>query len=128
MGIGCIFAEMSNGRPLFPGTSESNQLERIFKALGTPTPEVYPGVVDLPEYNSNFVVYPPAEGGLAGLMPSMTPVMLDLVSRLLQYDPNKRISAKDALSHPFFKEVVDSTGEEGQSEAVGEGDGVSENK
>jgi cyclin-dependent kinase len=123
--IGCIFAEMSNGRPLFPGTSESNQLERIFKALGTPTPEIYPGIVELPEYNPNFAVYPPVEGGLAALMPSMTPVMLDLASRLLQYDPNKRISAKEALSHPFFKEIVDAGEVAGQADG---GDGVSENK
>ena len=123
--IGCIFAEMSNGRPLFPGTSESNQLERIFKALGTPTPEIYPGIVELPEYNPNFAVSPPVEGGLAALMPSMTPVMLDLASRLLQYDPNKRISAKEALSHPFFKEIVDAGEVAGQADG---GDGVSENK
>ena len=103
--IGCIFAEMSNGRPLFPGTSESNQLERIFKALGTPTKDIYPGITELPEYNANFPVYQPPEGGLATLVPTMTPVMVDLMSRLLQYDPNKRISAKEALEHPFFKEL-----------------------
>ena len=103
--IGCIFAEMSNGRPLFPGTSESNQLERIFKALGTPTIDIYPGITELPEYNSNFPVYPPPEGGLAKLVPSMTPAMVDLMSRLLQYDPNKRVSAKEALEHPFFNEL-----------------------
>ena len=39
--IGCIFAEMSNGRPLFPGTSENHQLSLIFRALGTPTEEIY---------------------------------------------------------------------------------------
>jgi len=32
--VGCIFAEMANGRPLFAGTSEADQLDRIFKALG----------------------------------------------------------------------------------------------
>jgi cyclin-dependent kinase len=118
--IGCIFAEMSNGRPLFPGTSEPNQLERIFKALGTPTPEIYPGLVELPDYNANFTMYPPVDGGLASLVPSMTPVMLDLVNRLLQYDPNKRISAKDALNHPFFEDLVEG--------AAGAGGGADESK
>ena len=50
-------------------------------------------------------MYPPPEGGLAKLVPSMTPAMVDLMSRLLQYDPNKRVSAKEALEHPFFNEL-----------------------
>merc|ERR1711943_147509 len=49
--IGCIFAEMANGKPLFAGTSESDQLKRIFKTLGTPLPHTYPSVVELPDYN-----------------------------------------------------------------------------
>jgi cyclin-dependent kinase len=42
--VGCIFAEMLNGRPLFPGSNESDQLLRIFKTLGTPTQQSWPGV------------------------------------------------------------------------------------
>ncbi len=48
--IGCIFAEMANGGPLFAGTSESDQLDRIFRLLGTPNTDIYPGMADLPEY------------------------------------------------------------------------------
>jgi cyclin-dependent kinase len=47
---GCIFAEMASGRPLFPGNSISDELTRIFKVLGTPTEEVWPKVIQLPEY------------------------------------------------------------------------------
>ena len=47
---GCIFAEMASGRPLFPGNSISDQLQRIFKVLGTPTEETWPKVSQLPEY------------------------------------------------------------------------------
>jgi cyclin-dependent kinase len=42
--VGCIFAEMLNGRPLFPGSNESDQLLRIFKTLGTPTEQSWPGM------------------------------------------------------------------------------------
>jgi len=52
--IGCIFAEMANGGPLFAGTSEGNQLDRIFRLLGTPNPDMYPGITDLPEYRVIF--------------------------------------------------------------------------
>ena len=45
-----IVTEMANGRPLFAGTSESDQLDRIFRHLGTPTEAIYPGMVELPEF------------------------------------------------------------------------------
>ena len=48
--VGCIFAEMLTGRPLFPGQSEQDELVRIFKILGTPTTHDYPAIVELPEY------------------------------------------------------------------------------
>jgi len=45
--IGCIFAEMMNGKPLFPGNSEQDQLKKIFKLMGTPDPEKWPGLAQL---------------------------------------------------------------------------------
>lgn len=48
--VGCIFAEMANGGPLFAGTSEKDQLDRIFRLLGTPSVDIYPAIVDLPDY------------------------------------------------------------------------------
>lgn len=52
--VGCIFGEMSNGRPLFPGTSDSDQLTRIFKVLGNPTEENWPSLSELPDYKDPF--------------------------------------------------------------------------
>lgn len=57
--VGCIFAEMVNGRPLFPGASETDQLMRIFKILGTPNSQNWPDVFKLPKYDPNFPVYNP---------------------------------------------------------------------
>lgn len=48
--VGCIFAEMITGRPLFPGDSEIDELFRIFRVLGTPTEASWPGVSQLPDY------------------------------------------------------------------------------
>lgn len=53
--VGCIFAEMANGGPLFAGTSEADQLDRIFRLLGTPSVEIYPAIVDLPDYRVRLV-------------------------------------------------------------------------
>ncbi|CRH00790.1 protein kinase 5, putative [Plasmodium relictum] len=100
--IGCIFAEMVNGRPLFPGVSETDQLMRIFKILGTPNSQNWPNVTELPKYDPNFTVYEPLpwESFLKGLDESG----IDLLSKMLKLDPNQRITAKQALEHAYFKE------------------------
>jgi cyclin-dependent kinase 5 len=55
---GCIFAELANaGRPLFPGNDVDDQLKRIFKLLGTPTEDTWPGVTQLPEFKP-YPMYP----------------------------------------------------------------------
>mmetsp|Transcript_19314 Transcript_19314/g.55583 ORF Transcript_19314/g.55583 Transcript_19314/m.55583 type:complete len:212 (-) Transcript_19314:170-805(-) len=103
--IGCIFAEMVNGRPLVAGTSESDQLDRIFRLLGTPSPQSYPDIVNLPEYSQALPQYPPPRGGVASLVPTLEPQGLNLLEQMLQYDPARRISAQGALEHPFFSDL-----------------------
>lgn len=101
--IGCIFAEMANGRPLFAGTSEDNQLERIFASLGTPNEEIWPSVVDLEGWREDFVphVRPQTIHHLANL----DDMGIDLLARMLTYDPTDRISANDAMRHQFFNSI-----------------------
>ncbi|XP_064185699.1 cyclin-dependent kinase 2-like [Anguilla rostrata] len=101
--IGCIFAEMVAKRPLFPGDSEIDQLFRIFKKLGTPNEEVWPGVSQLPDYKSRFPRWAPQD--LAKITPKLQPSGLDLLQQLLLYDPSQRISAKAALTHPYFQDM-----------------------
>ncbi|KAJ1447940.1 kinase-like domain-containing protein [Pelagophyceae sp. CCMP2097] len=103
--VGCIFAEMSTSRPLFAGTSEGDQLQRIFKSLGTPNVADYPAIVELPEYRrdgdvQNFL--PPRS--FRDVTPSLDDPGIDLISQFLAYDPLKRISAADAMTHDFFEE------------------------
>ena len=104
--VGCIFAEMANGRPLVAGTSESDQLDRIFRLLGTPTLQDYPGIVQLPDYSPDLPPYPPPRGGLASLVPTLPPEGVELLSLMLQYDPARRIAAQAALEHPFFFDMT----------------------
>ncbi|CAO3590890.1 unnamed protein product [Absidia cylindrospora] len=92
---GCIFAEMASGSPLFPGSSVSDQLQCIFKVLGTPTEETWPKVSQVPEYKRDFEIYAPIQ--LASLLPKLDPLGIDLLKKLLEYPPDKRITASDAL-------------------------------
>ena len=68
--IGCIFAEMVTKRPLFAGDSELDQLYRIFRILGTPNEDVWPGVTKLRDYKSTFPNWPnnPIQNVVSGLV------------------------------------------------------------
>ncbi|KAM4751747.1 LOW QUALITY PROTEIN: cyclin-dependent kinase 2-like [Cyanocitta cristata] len=101
--LGCIFAEMLTRRALFPGDSEIDQLFRIFRTLGTPD-EAVPGVSALPDYKATFPRW--ARQDLAKVLPPLDDEGRKLLAQMLHYDPNKRISAKAALGHPFFRDVT----------------------
>ncbi|EKX36688.1 hypothetical protein GUITHDRAFT_89936 [Guillardia theta CCMP2712] len=101
--IGCIFAEMVSRRPIFAGDSEIDELFRIFRALGTPTEETWPGVTQLPDYKPTFPQW--AGKSLKEILTSMEPSALDLLSQTLVYEPSKRCSAKTAMNHDYFLDL-----------------------
>ncbi|CAL7937435.1 unnamed protein product [Xylocopa violacea] len=102
--LGCIFAEMATRRALFPGDSEIDQLFRIFRTLGTPDENIWPGVTQLRDYTSMFPRWEPR--CLDEVVPSFDSDAKDLLLKLLTYDPNQRITAKKGLSHPYFTGVT----------------------
>ncbi|KAG8767309.1 TFIIH complex serine/threonine-protein kinase subunit kin28 [Ceratobasidium sp. 428] len=91
--VGCIFAELMLRTPYLPGESDMDQLKTIFRALGTPTEEDWPGHTSLPDYTS-FGHFP--KSPLKLLFSAASTEALDLLSKFLIYDPRKRISAYDA--------------------------------
>jgi serine/threonine protein kinase len=101
--VGCIMAEMAAKAPLFPGECEIHQLFLIFKLLGTPNEESWPGVSTLEDYKMAFPRWVPAE--LSQHLPSIDECGLDLLRGLLRYSPTERLTAAQALAHPWFDEV-----------------------
>ncbi|KAL1137975.1 hypothetical protein AAG570_009670 [Ranatra chinensis] len=101
---GCIFAELANaGRPLFPGSDVEDQLKRIFKLLGTPTEETWPGISQLPDYKP-FPIYHPSMS-FVQVVPKLNSKGRELLQRLLVCNPSQRLNADEAMSHPYFSEL-----------------------
>jgi len=101
--IGCIFAELISKEPLLPGRSELDQIDRIFKLLGTANDSIWPGFSQLPNAKKvNFATQP--YNNLRHKFPHISDHTFDLLNKLLTYDPEKRLSALEALKHPFFTE------------------------
>eukprot|EP01147_Barroeca_monosierra_P009800 gene9800-1994_t len=100
--VGCIFAEMVTGRPLFPGDSEIDQLFRIFRYMGTPNESIWPGVSELPDFKKSFPHWPPRD--LGDLFPGLSATEMNLLVKLIVYPPIERLAANQALQHKLFQD------------------------
>lgn len=100
--VACIFAELVTKTALFPGDSELQQLLHIFRLLGTPNEDVWPGVSKL----MNWHEYPQwGPQSLSKAVPGLEEAGVDLLSQMLQYEPSKRLSAKKAMEHSYFDDL-----------------------
>ncbi|XP_050301282.1 cyclin-dependent kinase 14 isoform X1 [Anthonomus grandis grandis] len=104
-GVGCIFVEMITGMAIFPGVRDTyDQLDKIFKVLGTPTEEDWAGCTRLPGYNTQKLGnYKPRRLGLC--WPRLYDVLYGeaMATALLQLDPLKRLGAEEAMQHKYFE-------------------------
>ncbi|KAI9001952.1 kinase-like domain-containing protein, partial [Gaertneriomyces semiglobifer] len=105
--VGCIMAELLTLRPLFPGSSEIDQLYKIMSILGTPTMEqnkrdAMPrsGIRLAGAMNIRFASTPTIP--LSQCVPHASDNALRLMADMLQYDPNRRPTAQEALQHPWL--------------------------
>ncbi|XP_028119707.1 cell division control protein 2 homolog B-like [Camellia sinensis] len=99
--VGCIFAKMLMRQNLFAGASKNEHLRKIFSIMGTPNERTWPGVTSLPYYPAGLPEYYPEN--LAEFFPDLEPAGVDLLSEMLCMNPARRISARRALGHAYFK-------------------------
>ena len=92
---GAIMPEMATKAPLFPGDCEIDELFNIFRLLGTPDERTWPGVTSLPDYKPVFPKW--SRKNLADVCRDVDAAGIDLMSKLLTYDPCERLSAAAAV-------------------------------
>jgi cyclin-dependent kinase 7 len=108
-----VFAELMLRKPFCPGSSDIDQLTKIYHVLGTPTEEEWEGCAALPDWMSFprkekmdlrkiFGVEVGGKSGPGGKLSSANAEAIDLLEQLLKYDPEKRISCQEALKHAYF--------------------------
>ncbi|KAF0740287.1 hypothetical protein Ae201684P_016620 [Aphanomyces euteiches] len=103
--VGCIFGELLGRRVMFPGKSYVDQLKVIIEVVGTPSTFSF---CDNPSARRfagrQLLTQSPLIAKVAwpDVFPHANPEALNLLDKLLQFDPNERITATDALQHPYF--------------------------
>ncbi|KAF7267290.1 hypothetical protein GWI33_019479 [Rhynchophorus ferrugineus] len=107
--LGCILAEMSGGKPIFPGSSTVNQVERIMAAIPTPSSEdisqvCISGVGSSMIKNASSVSKVPLQSMLGSSVPSDA---ISLINQLLVFNPHKRLKADEALEHEYVAKFHD---------------------
>ncbi|GBL52302.1 MAPK protein hog1 [Candidozyma auris] len=112
--VGCILAEMIEGKPLFPGRDHVHQFSIITELLGSPPPDVIETICS--ENTLRFVQSLPHREPIPfserfANCTHVEPEAIDLLSKMLIFDPKKRISAADALTHPYMEPYHDPTDE-----------------
>jgi serine/threonine protein kinase len=89
------------------GANDQDQLLKIIKIIGSPNKSEWPQISELPGYKKfNLDKLPKFEGKkLNTVVPRLGPLGIDLLEKFLQYDPAKRISAKEAMKHEYFNDL-----------------------
>lgn len=111
--LGCILGEMLVGKPIFPGVSTMNQLDRILEVTGRPSEEDIAAIRS--PFASTMLESLPASRpkALSEMFPTASAEALDLLRVCLQFNPNKRITAQEALRHPYVSQFHNADDEPG---------------
>lgn len=104
--VGCVFFEVMSLHPLFPGANEVDQISKIHDILGTPDASIL-NKMKHRNRGINFD-FPTKKGtGIEKLIPHASQQSIELIYKMCTYDPDERITAKQALRHPYFKDLRD---------------------
>mmetsp|Transcript_16035 Transcript_16035/g.17940 ORF Transcript_16035/g.17940 Transcript_16035/m.17940 type:complete len:417 (+) Transcript_16035:36-1286(+) len=103
-GVGCVFFEVLSLFPLFPGSNELDQVHKIHNILGTPQQDLLERFKKHATHmDFNF---PQKTGtGISKLIPHVSADCQDLIKKMLAYNPDDRLTARQALKHAYFRDI-----------------------
>ena len=106
-GLGCVFFEILTLGPLFPGDDEIDEVNKINYILGSPSDELFEKFVKNSAHRNEFNFEYQKGIGLKRYLNHASPSTVDLICKMLIYDPDKRPTAKQCLNHECFKDLVE---------------------
>jgi len=116
-GVGCILFEMLTRKAMFPGSTTDEQLNLIFQTLGTPTPERAASLLNSPNFKA-LNLRPSKPRSLTKMSPRIDSQSADLLEKFLKYEGKERISAADAMRHPFLSNFPPAVFSLGDTESI----------
>ena len=106
-GLGCVFFEILTLVPLFPGDDEIDELNKINYILGSPPDELFQKFIKNSAHSNEFKFEYQKGTGIQRYLTHVSPKVVDLINKMLAYDPDKRLTAKQCLNHECFKDLVE---------------------
>ena len=106
-GLGCVFYEILTLEPLFPGDDEIDQVNKINYIIGSPPNELFEKFVKNSAHRNEFNFEYQKGVGLGKYLTHVSPNVVDLIGKMLIYDPDLRPTARECLNHDCFKEFVE---------------------
>eukprot|EP01012_Entosiphon_sulcatum_P003546 TRINITY_DN1116_c0_g1_i1.p1 TRINITY_DN1116_c0_g1~~TRINITY_DN1116_c0_g1_i1.p1 ORF type:complete len:415 (-),score=72.50 TRINITY_DN1116_c0_g1_i1:426-1628(-) len=105
--VGCVLGELLGRKALFPGTDYVDEIIRVTNVIGTPVAEDLAAIGSEQARQFMLTLEPKAPIPFEDLFPKANPVVVDLLSRMLLFNPNRRLTIDEALDHPFFAPLHD---------------------
>ena len=105
--VGCIFAELLGRQPLFPGDHYLDQIQKIIAVTGTPKMEDLDFIQKKEAKEFFLKLVKRTKLTWSSLFPNANPIALDLLEKMLTFNPKKRYTVDQCISHPYFEGLHD---------------------
>jgi len=105
--VGCILAELLNGKPLFPGRDYGHQLDLILDVIGTPTLDEFYGITSRRSRDYIRALPIRKRRPFDVLFPQASPQAVEFLTKTLTFDPKKRMTVDQAINHPYLSSYHD---------------------